>query len=245
MNKNILVTFNSKVCFVTFNQTYDIRYSFSRSRLWYKNLCTISFINCIVHVFRKFFAYSVLRRWLTNRCAWKLLAIVLFESFCVSIILFLWPILCESKVYLSHVWLKTEIHTRGLPHLHPIILPLVPCPFWGYPNDWSQVPSWGYPSPRWGYPRDGVPPYSTCYKVGVCLLRSRRRTFLFNFNNLMTNAWNLRRVRVRPKLRKFLLSSIIIYCILFFLKSITDAQIRSRVKSSYMYLLIWSISHIW
>ena len=27
----------------------------------------------------------------------------------------------------------------GLPHLHPIILPLVPCPFQGYPSDWSQV----------------------------------------------------------------------------------------------------------
>ena len=22
----------------------------------------------------------------------------------------------------------------GVPHLHPIILPLVSCPFWGYPN---------------------------------------------------------------------------------------------------------------
>ena len=31
----------------------------------------------------------------------------------------------------------------GLPHLHPIILPLVICPFWGYPSDWFQVPSRG------------------------------------------------------------------------------------------------------
>ena len=66
----------------------------------------------------------------------------------------------------------------GVPHLHPIILALVPCPFQGvgYPSDWSQVPSWGvpksqvqdggYPSLRWvrGTPspippgREGVPP---------------------------------------------------------------------------------------
>ena len=35
------------------------------------------------------------------------------------------------------------VHHWGIPHLHPIILPLVPCPFWGCPSDWSQVPSWG------------------------------------------------------------------------------------------------------
>ena len=36
-----------------------------------------------------------------------------------------------------------SVHTWGeIPHLHPIILSLVPCPFWGYPSDWSQVPSW-------------------------------------------------------------------------------------------------------
>ena len=64
----------------------------------------------------------------------------------------------------------------------------------GYPTDWSsQVPSGGaYPSPRslLGYPvpRDGVPPstrdgVSPAPRIGqqrtVCLLRSRRRTFLF------------------------------------------------------------------
>ena len=53
----------------------------------------------------------------------------------------------------------------GIPHLHPIILPLVPCPFWGYPCDWSQVHTWGLPHlhtiilplvpcPFWGYPSD-------------------------------------------------------------------------------------------
>ena len=38
-------------------------------------------------------------------------------------------------------------------HLHPIMLPLVPCSFWGVPQ-WL-VPSpflGGHPSPRWGYP---------------------------------------------------------------------------------------------
>ena len=46
---------------------------------------------------------------------------------------------------------------RGeVPHLYPI-LPLVPCHFWWYPSDWSQVPSQGYPIPRWGYPRTGYP----------------------------------------------------------------------------------------
>ena len=36
---------------------------------------------------------------------------------------------------------------EGVPHLHPIILPLYPCAFWGmgYPSDWSQVPSGGTP----------------------------------------------------------------------------------------------------
>ena len=27
-----------------------------------------------------------------------------------------------------------------------------------YPSDWSQVPSWGYPSPRWEYPILRYPP---------------------------------------------------------------------------------------
>ena len=43
---------------------------------------------------------------------------------------------------------------RVLPHLHPIILPLVPCPFWGYLISiqyfhWSHIPS--------GVPQVGVP----------------------------------------------------------------------------------------
>ena len=42
-----------------------------------------------------------------------------------------------------------SVNTQEVPHLNPIILPLVLCPFWGYPSDWSQVPSWGYPSARW------------------------------------------------------------------------------------------------
>ena len=52
-----------------------------------------------------------------------------------------------------------SVHTRGggLPHLHPIILPLVPSPFWGYPSDWSQVPSWGYPSDWSQVPSEGYP----------------------------------------------------------------------------------------
>ena len=53
-----------------------------------------------------------------------------------------------------------SVHTQGgVPHLHPIILPLVPCPFWGYPSIWSQVPSLGgggYLSPRWGIPQSQV-----------------------------------------------------------------------------------------
>ena len=71
----------------------------------------------------------------------------------------------------------------GVPHLHPIILPLVPCPFPGGVPQWlvpgpipggtpvpgggTSVPDVGYPSPRWewkGSPiwgkglHDGVPP---------------------------------------------------------------------------------------
>ena len=107
----------------------------------------------------------------------------------------------------------------GVPHLHPIILPLVTCPFWGGLPHWLVPgPFWGYPSPRqveMGYPpvRDGYPPgqvrmreypkikmgypLPVCQGWGtappldrttegvlatrwaVCLLRSRRRTFLF------------------------------------------------------------------
>ena len=75
----------------------------------------------------------------------------------------------------------------------PIILPLVPCRFWGYPSDWSQVPSQGYlgqgtPSQGWGSPQPGqggggypIPGNrgSTCYRRTVCLLCPRRKTFLF------------------------------------------------------------------
>ena len=120
----------------------------------------------------------------------------------------------------------------------PIIPPLIPCPFWEYPSDWSQVLSGGYPSLRhgetqsqvgvhqsqplakpvlgtplpgqdwgttppsqgyipqigqhWGtYPstaRTGVPfpeteqqsEYLVPTRRAICLLCSRRRTFLFN-----------------------------------------------------------------
>ena len=49
----------------------------------------------------------------------------------------------------------------GLPHLHPIILPLVPGIFWGYPSDWSRplpggVPQDGDATPWPG--QAGVPP---------------------------------------------------------------------------------------
>ena len=66
----------------------------------------------------------------------------------------------------------------------------------GYPptnrTGWGTPPTnrtgWGTPPPRsgwWGVPRVTPPPMrqcsitSTCYVAGVCLLRSRRRTFLF------------------------------------------------------------------
>ena len=50
---------------------------------------------------------------------------------------------------LSTTWGRGEV-----PHLLPIILPMVPCPFWGYPS-----PSWGYPSPGYWvpHPRRGYP----------------------------------------------------------------------------------------
>ena len=93
---------------------------------------------------------------------------------------------------------KVSVSSHGgypITHLHPIILPLVPCPFQGYLSDWSQVPSWG-DTPGWGTPlaRDGVPPTGQAWGTppppdrtaegvlsmqrAVCLLRSRRRTFL-------------------------------------------------------------------
>ena len=83
----------------------------------------------------------------------------------------------------------------GVSHLHPIILPLVPCPFWGipspshntstgpmsflgeYPSDWSQVKTgremMGYPHPGQdgeGYPIIGYPIPS---RDGYPLVRSR------------------------------------------------------------------------
>ena len=65
----------------------------------------------------------------------------------------------------------------GSTHLHPIILPLVPCPLWRYPSDWSPVPSgrgyhrMEYPQPGQdgGIPRDRVP---TPSQVGVNPTRS-------------------------------------------------------------------------
>ena len=55
------------------------------------------------------------------------------------------------------VCLSTPGGGGGLPHLHPIILQLVPCPFWGCPHDWSQVPSWVSTLARsgWGVPQPG------------------------------------------------------------------------------------------
>ena len=50
-----------------------------------------------------------------------------------------------GKVLFSQVSVCSHL---GVPHLHPIILPLVPCPFWGYPSDWSQFPFAGYHSPK-------------------------------------------------------------------------------------------------
>ena len=75
----------------------------------------------------------------------------------------------------------------GVPHLHPIILPLVPCPLqWVYPSDRFQVPSWGVPQhgdtpePGIEYPcRDRTAEGVLDTRHAVCLLRSRRRTVLF------------------------------------------------------------------
>ena len=53
----------------------------------------------------------------------------------------------------------------GVPHLHPIILPLVPCPFWGVPHwlvlgPFLRVPqSWCWvPQSQEGLPMVGYPP---------------------------------------------------------------------------------------
>ena len=56
-----------------------------------------------------------------------------------------------------------SVHRR-VPHLHTIILPLVPCPFWVVPQWLVLGPFlWGYPSPRWEViqsdsGQDGIPP---------------------------------------------------------------------------------------
>ena len=42
----------------------------------------------------------------------------------------------------SQVYLCSTL--RGVSYLHPIILPLIPCPFQRYANHWRKVPSWGY-----------------------------------------------------------------------------------------------------
>ena len=60
----------------------------------------------------------------------------------------------EGTVF-TGVCLSTPV--EGLPHLHPRRLPLSHVLSRGYPSDWSQVPSQGYPSPRWGgYPSPRV-----------------------------------------------------------------------------------------
>ena len=78
-----------------------------------------------------------------------------------------------------------SVHTWGVPHLHPIIFPLVPCPFQG------GTPVTGPRSGLGGYPpaRDGVyppPPDRTAdgstWYAAVCLLVSCWRTFLFFWN---------------------------------------------------------------
>ena len=60
---------------------------------------------------------------------------------------------------------RSNVFSLTVRHLYPIILPLVSCPFLGYPSDWSQAlsegyPMVGYPLPVMEYPpaRDGVPP---------------------------------------------------------------------------------------
>ena len=87
-------------------------------------------------------------------------------------------------------------HTRQLQNSMYLFFSrsLVPCPFWEIPQ--SQVPRslvsgpfWGHPSPGWGYHfqpgQDGVPPRDRTAERTlamlreVCLLCSRRKTFLF------------------------------------------------------------------
>ena len=86
------------------------------------------------------------------------------------------------KTPLRHATLFTT--RKGVPHLHPIILPLVPCPFLGRDNlltpQSDQFPDQDRdgvnpPPPRTGYAGTG---YAA---GGTPLAVSRRRTFLFEF----------------------------------------------------------------
>ena len=59
----------------------------------------------------------------------------------------------------SHNTSTGPISFLGLLDLHPIILQLVQCPFWGIPVTGPRsLPGRGYPSPRWrmGYPCPGM-----------------------------------------------------------------------------------------
>ena len=102
------------------------------------------------------------------QCLVRLGAIFFFISRCVND--FYRPHPKDGKVIVSVCSVSLfvqSVHTPpggGVPHLHAIILPLVPCPFGGYPSDWSQVPSWGLPhscswlgQDRW-YPKMGYTP---------------------------------------------------------------------------------------
>ena len=78
---------------------------------------------------------------------------------------------------------------EGTPTLHPIILPLIPCPLWGSTLSESHNTSTGPRSlshpgvpPDQGWvtppPRDSTAEPAIATRRPVCLLRSRRRTFL-------------------------------------------------------------------
>ena len=71
----------------------------------------------------------------------------------------------RSTVFTS-VCLSMEVS-----HVHPIILPLVPLPYWGVPSEWSQVPSrGGYPNPSQGIPQSQVrvPQGTLLVRTGWC-----------------------------------------------------------------------------